>query len=94
MKMGTLKEEIVQAFSNADQIFIYQSPLVKWSVSDAFKGFHKPCHVFTDMDEITQAIIQASKKSFGENDVAHLLIMSNGGFGGIHDKLLSALAKL
>ncbi|MDC0534367.1 UDP-N-acetylmuramate:L-alanyl-gamma-D-glutamyl-meso-diaminopimelate ligase [Francisellaceae bacterium] len=93
MKMGTLKEEIVQAFGNADQIFIYQSPLVKWSVTEAFKGFYKPCHVYTDMDEMKLAIIQASKKNIDNKDATHLLIMSNGGFEGIHHTLKDALIR-
>ena len=64
MKMGTLKEEIVQAFAQADEIFIYQSPLVKWSVEKAFESFNKPCYVYEDMATLTSAIADRTQKKY------------------------------
>jgi UDP-N-acetylmuramate: L-alanyl-gamma-D-glutamyl-meso-diaminopimelate ligase len=45
----------------------------------------KPAHAITDVDEIVAAL----KSELRSGDV--VAIMSNGGFGGIHEKLLAAL---
>jgi UDP-N-acetylmuramate: L-alanyl-gamma-D-glutamyl-meso-diaminopimelate ligase len=44
-------------------------------------------HTFDQLDYMVQAIVQAAQAG------DHILVMSNGGFGGIHQKLLQALAK-
>ena len=60
--------------------------LVKWSVSDLIEACHQPCIVEQSVDTLVEQVIKHAKP--GDT----LLVMSNGGFGGIHEKLLQQLA--
>lgn len=86
MCLGTHREELPAALQEADAVFAYQSPKVKWDVSAQLQSLKK-VHVHTD----TQNIIDALLPFVQAND--HILIMSNGGFDNIHQRLLQALQK-
>ena len=87
MKSGVHKATLPESLKQADQCFIFQSPDVKWSVDELIANCHQPCHVDTSLEQLVAKIIAEAKA--GDT----ILVMSNGGFGGIHDKLLLALNK-
>lgn len=85
MKLGQFQADLCEAMQEADHIFIYEPPTLSWSTKAAFNKSKKPVDILNDLDALVATII----KTAAEGD--HLLIMSNGGFGGIHDKILQQL---
>ncbi len=85
MKLGTMKALLPWALEEADLSFCLQGDY-GWSVREALAPMGAQA-VVADSVEILVAAVVASAR-----DGDHVLCMSNGGFAGIHDKLLAALA--
>ena len=86
MKLGTMKALLPWALEEADLVFCNQQGLT-WDAKDALAPMGAQAIVGADVDALVAAVVKAAKPG------DHLLCMSNGGFGGIHEKLLAALAK-
>jgi UDP-N-acetylmuramate: L-alanyl-gamma-D-glutamyl-meso-diaminopimelate ligase len=86
MKLGTMKAQLPWALEEADLAFCNQQGL-SWDAKEALAPMGGQAVVGADVDELVAAVVKAAKPG------DHLLCMSNGGFGGIHEKLLAALAK-
>ncbi|MDR7295706.1 UDP-N-acetylmuramate: L-alanyl-gamma-D-glutamyl-meso-diaminopimelate ligase [Pelomonas aquatica] len=86
MKLGTMKAQLPWALEEADLAFCNQQGLT-WDAKEALAPMGTAAVVGADVDALVAAVVKAAKPG------DHLLCMSNGGFGGIHDKLLAALAK-
>ncbi|WP_210473859.1 UDP-N-acetylmuramate:L-alanyl-gamma-D-glutamyl-meso-diaminopimelate ligase [Vibrio crassostreae] len=86
MKRGVHKETLADSLKQADSTYLFQPDNIDWSVQDVADACHQPAHVSDDMDAFVAKI--ASEAQAGDQ----ILVMSNGGFGGIHQKLLDALA--
>lgn len=84
MRTGVHRDTIVSALEDADVVLIAR-PKEDWGVDEVAKKLSIPATVYSNVDEIIKAIVEQSKP----ND--HVVIMSNTGFDGIHDKLLKAL---
>lgn len=85
MKMGTLKNLLPASLKDADSVFVYTHDL-GWDAGPVFNGEVKNLHLINTIPQLVSEI----KRETRPGD--HVLIMSNGGFGGIHGKLLEALA--
>ena len=85
MKLGIHKEAIVDALNEADDVYCFEDCELNWSIKDMFEEQAREVDVSTDIDALCDKLVNVSK----END--HILIMSNGGFAGIHQKLLNKL---
>ncbi|MDG4953516.1 UDP-N-acetylmuramate:L-alanyl-gamma-D-glutamyl-meso-diaminopimelate ligase [Actinobacillus equuli] len=85
MKMGVHKEEIAPSLADANAVFVYQPDTIPWSVSVITDSLSQPAAWSADLDELVALVVKEAKP----ND--HILVMSNGAFGGIHNKLLNAL---
>ncbi|MDR1853710.1 MAG: UDP-N-acetylmuramate:L-alanyl-gamma-D-glutamyl-meso-diaminopimelate ligase [Azoarcus sp.] len=85
MKMGTMKDKLADSLRQADRVFCYAKNL-GWDAAAVLAplGEHQSCH--EDLTELVAAV--AAEARPGD----HVLVMSNGGFGGVHQKLLEALA--
>jgi UDP-N-acetylmuramate: L-alanyl-gamma-D-glutamyl-meso-diaminopimelate ligase len=88
MKSGVHKDTLAKSLSDADMVFIHQDEQVKWSVKALVADCDQPCFVGQDIAQMVANIV--AKTQAGDT----LVVMSNGDFGGIHEKLLSALAEL
>ncbi len=86
MKLGANREALGAAFNAADEVFIYRSEAVHWDVAAIAADCAVPLHVETDFDRLLTDIVKASPCG------TTVLVMSNGGFNGIHSRLLSQLA--
>lgn len=86
MKLGTMKDALPESLKEADHVFCYAGGL-DWDVAEALAPLGNKLYVNRDFDAFMAEIIHHAQSG------DHILVMSNGGFGGIHDKLLSALAK-
>ena len=85
MKLGTMKAALPSSLQAADAVFCYADG-VDWDVQAALAPLGGKLHVARDFDGFVDDL--AAFAQSGD----HVLIMSNGGFGGIHDKLLAKLA--
>ena len=85
MKLGTMKAALPGSLQAADAVFCYAGG-VDWDVQAALAPLGGKLHVGRDFDDFVDDL--AAFAQSGD----HVLIMSNGGFGGIHDKLLAKLA--
>ncbi|WGE75355.1 UDP-N-acetylmuramate:L-alanyl-gamma-D-glutamyl-meso-diaminopimelate ligase [Actinobacillus equuli] len=85
MKMGVHKEEIAPSLADANAVFVYQPDTIPWSVSVITDSLSQPAAWSANLDELVALVVKEAKP----ND--HILVMSNGAFGGIHNKLLNVL---
>ena len=84
MKLGAMKAQLPWALEEADLSFCLQGDY-GWSAAAALAPLGEQAQVAASVDDLVQRIVQAARPG------DHVLCMSNGGFGGIHDKLLAAL---
>jgi UDP-N-acetylmuramate: L-alanyl-gamma-D-glutamyl-meso-diaminopimelate ligase len=88
MKLGAMKDALPGSLKDADLVFGFGSQqALGWSLADALKPMGDIAHTFDQLDYMVQAIVRVAQPG------DHILVMSNGGFGGIHQKLLQALAQ-
>ena len=88
MRMGVHAETLSAAFTDADRVFLYQSKDLKWNISDHMNVLGNRCQVFKDVDRIVELVGNEAQPH------DHIVIMSNGAFGGIYQKLIEKLNKL
>jgi UDP-N-acetylmuramate: L-alanyl-gamma-D-glutamyl-meso-diaminopimelate ligase len=86
MKLGTHRQALPASLARADRVWMYQGPSVQWDVAGSVAALGDCATVSTDLDQLVAAL--AASALPGD----HVLIMSNGGFGGIHARLLERLA--
>ena len=86
MKLGVMKQALPASLVDADLVFCYGANL-GWDASEALAPMGSKAKVFDNMEALVAAI--ASEAKSGDQ----ILVMSNGGFGGIHQKLLTQLAQ-
>jgi UDP-N-acetylmuramate: L-alanyl-gamma-D-glutamyl-meso-diaminopimelate ligase len=84
MKMGVMKEELRASLAAADRVFVYGAGLA-WDVAALFAALGPRARCEADLAALVAGI--AAEARAGD----HVLVMSNGGFGGIHQTLLAAL---
>ena len=85
MKLGVMKDALPASLKDADLVFCYGANL-GWDAAEALKPIANKAKTFDDLNMLVQAIVSVAKP----ND--HILVMSNGGFGGVHQKILDALS--
>ncbi len=86
MKSGIHKEALPQSLNDADNVFIYQGEQMSWSVNDLINTCQVPCMV---ANTIEQLVLEITKQAQA-NDI--IVVMSNGGFASVHEKILTSLA--
>ncbi|MEH0667162.1 UDP-N-acetylmuramate:L-alanyl-gamma-D-glutamyl-meso-diaminopimelate ligase [Vibrio scophthalmi] len=87
MKRGVHKETLAASLQTADEVFLFQPESITWSVSEIAEQCAQPAYVSDDIDELVRNIARHARPG------DQILVMSNGGFGGIHDKLLAQFAQ-
>ena len=86
MRMGEHRQMLAASTDEADEVFWYQPPGLDWSLDDVVAEGATPARVIGDLEELIAAVV--AKASPGDD----VVIMSNGGFGGIHRRLVDALS--
>lgn len=84
MKLGVMKAQLPDSLAQADKVYCYAANL-GWDAREALAPLGDRASVTEDLDALVAAV--AAEARAGD----HVLVMSNGGFGGVHGKLLSAL---
>ncbi|MBC7392492.1 MAG: UDP-N-acetylmuramate:L-alanyl-gamma-D-glutamyl-meso-diaminopimelate ligase [Variovorax sp.] len=85
MKLGAMKAQLPWALEEADLSFCNQTGLL-WDAKDVLAPLGAQAIVGVDVEALVNAVVKVARPG------DHLLCMSNGGFGGIHERLLKALA--
>lgn len=90
MKLGVMKAQLPASLELADLVFGYGAPSGKdalgWDLTEALAPLGERAGAFDNLDALVAAVRAAARPG------DHVLVMSNGGFGGVHQKLLDALA--
>jgi len=84
MKLGTMKAQLPWSLENADLAFCHSGGL-DWDAAEALAPLGARAHVAGSIGELVEQVRQAARSG------DQILCMSNGGFGGVHGKLLDAL---
>ena len=84
MKLGVMKNALPASLKDADLVFCYGANL-GWDAAEALAPIETKASVYDDITEMVAAITQAAQPG------DQVLVMSNGGFGGVHQKILDAL---
>ncbi|MGL4487537.1 MAG: UDP-N-acetylmuramate:L-alanyl-gamma-D-glutamyl-meso-diaminopimelate ligase [Yersinia sp. (in: enterobacteria)] len=87
MKLGLCKNELASSLGCADEVFLFQPQHISWQVAEVADACMQPAHWSADINALVDMIVKTAQPS------DHILVMSNGGFGDIHDKLLNELNK-
>ena len=86
MRLGIHKEQLPASLRQADLVYVHVPPDLGWDADEVF-GILLGAGIFDD----TRAIVDRVAAEAHPGD--HVLVMSNGGFEGIHDRLLAALGE-
>lgn len=86
MKMGVHKDEIAPALVRSDYVFLLQPDNIPWEVVEIANKCVQPTKWTADLDKLVDFVVQEAQPT------DHILVMSNGSFGGIHQKILDKLA--
>jgi UDP-N-acetylmuramate: L-alanyl-gamma-D-glutamyl-meso-diaminopimelate ligase len=84
MKLGTMTAQLPWSLEQADLAFCHAGGL-DWDARAALAPMGERAQVADNLDQLLAQVTAAARPG------DHLLCMSNGGFGGIHDRLLEAL---
>ncbi|WP_417598391.1 UDP-N-acetylmuramate:L-alanyl-gamma-D-glutamyl-meso-diaminopimelate ligase [Oceanospirillum sp.] len=86
MRLGTLQSQLIDCTQHADEAFWYQPPGLDWNLGSVVANAPVPSELVGDLEHLIVRLVEASRPG------DRIVVMSNGGFGGIHQKLLDALA--
>jgi UDP-N-acetylmuramate: L-alanyl-gamma-D-glutamyl-meso-diaminopimelate ligase len=90
MKLGVMKAALPASLDDADLVFGYGAnsgrDALGWDLAEALAPLGERARAFDRLDSLVEAVCTAARPG------DQILVMSNGGFGGIHQKLLDALA--
>jgi UDP-N-acetylmuramate: L-alanyl-gamma-D-glutamyl-meso-diaminopimelate ligase len=84
MKLGVMKAELPASLAEADRVYCYIGG-IDWDAAGALAPLADKAATYADLDALIAALVKEARPG------DHILVMSNGGFGGIHGKLLARL---
>lgn len=85
MKLGVHQATLAASLDAADRVFVYQAPNLAWDVASAMQALGLRVSISGDLEQLVGSV--AGEIQRGD----HVLIMSNGGFGGFYEKLIERL---
>lgn len=86
MKMGVHEHTLAASLNAADKVILYQDPNLTWSLDNIQQQLGDSSVLLRNIDDVVGQLVSQSKAG------DHIVVMSNGDFGGIHQKILDALA--
>ncbi|HEY3784528.1 MAG TPA: UDP-N-acetylmuramate:L-alanyl-gamma-D-glutamyl-meso-diaminopimelate ligase [Steroidobacteraceae bacterium] len=88
MRMGVHQDALAASLQGADEVWVYTGADLGWDASEVVGALGNRGHTGTDIEALAKTL--AGSVRTGD----HVLIMSNGGFGGLHGELLAALGHM
>ena len=86
MKAGVMKDRLAASLAGADRVYCFSAGL-QWDAAAVLAPLGAKAEAHADFERLLAAVAGAAQPG------DHVVIMSNGGFNGIHDKLLARLAR-
>jgi UDP-N-acetylmuramate: L-alanyl-gamma-D-glutamyl-meso-diaminopimelate ligase len=90
MKLGVMKAQLPASLADADRVFGYGASTGRdalgWNLGEALAPLGDKAQAFDNLDALVKAVVATAQPG------DQVLVMSNGGFGGVHQKLLDALS--
>ena len=86
MRMGVHEHTLAASFSDADEVIIYQPDDIEWNIAAIAESIGDHCQIGNNIESISRSLVDTAKAG------DHILIMSNGDFGGLRERLVSELA--
>ena len=87
MKLGAHREGLAESVAQADRAIWYAPPNLGWDLAPCVTGASVPSSVCDSLESIVAAVKGCAEPG------THVVVMSNGGFGGLHGRLAAALAE-
>ncbi|MGH8396629.1 MAG: UDP-N-acetylmuramate:L-alanyl-gamma-D-glutamyl-meso-diaminopimelate ligase [Gammaproteobacteria bacterium] len=87
MKLGVHQATLAASLQAADRVFVYQAPNVTWDVAASMQALGTRASISHDLEQLVNSVSTEIQRG------DHILIMSNGGFDGFHDKLIDRLQR-
>jgi UDP-N-acetylmuramate: L-alanyl-gamma-D-glutamyl-meso-diaminopimelate ligase len=87
MKMGVHQKTLGPSLLGADEVWLFTPPDLGWDASPIVASLGAKGHASHDIASLAAELAKSARPG------DHILIMSNGGFGGLHGKVLTALAQ-
>jgi UDP-N-acetylmuramate: L-alanyl-gamma-D-glutamyl-meso-diaminopimelate ligase len=84
MKLGSMKTLLAASLNDADLVYCYRGSL-GWDTQEALAPLGDKAHSFDDLPTLVAAVLKDARPG------DQVLVMSNGGFGGVHQRLLDGL---
>ena len=84
MKLGAMRDALPASLTTADLVFVH-SKGISWDVAGSFAPIGTKTGIFEDLEAMVRAIAAVARPG------DHVVVMSNGGFGGVHGKILAAV---
>jgi len=85
MRMGVHKQQLASSLSEADEVVLFQPADVDWDMQSVINEAGDSARLIRSIDGIVGLLAEQVKPG------DHILVMSNGGFGGVHQKIIDAL---
>jgi UDP-N-acetylmuramate: L-alanyl-gamma-D-glutamyl-meso-diaminopimelate ligase len=85
MKLGLMKDRLAKSLEGADRSYVYAADL-GWNPEDALRPLGTRARSFGELEALVAAVAADARPG------DHVIVMSNGGFGGVHARLLRAIA--
>jgi len=85
MRMGVHASLLAGSLTSADKVFIFEPENIAWSLKDSLKAIENK----TQISHQTSSMIEQIKSQIRKGD--HIVIMSNGGFENLHQRLIDAI---
>lgn len=85
MRMGLHAEQLPASLAAADEVFLYVPDSLGWDARSVMRPLGDKCRVLNDIQAIVEQVAAGAKAG------TDILVMSNGGFANIHQRLLEAL---
>ncbi len=86
MRMGVHRTALAEAVAPADRVWIYRPPDLEWDPGEIVDQARPRTEVAGDLDALVARVVAEARSG------DRILVMSNGAFGGVHERLLDALA--
>ena len=87
MRMGVHQHTLAPSLAGADEVWLYTPPDLGWDTGTVLGALGGRGHAGGDVEALARELARAARPG------DQVLIMSNGGFGGLHGKLLAELQR-
>ncbi|MDH5517492.1 MAG: UDP-N-acetylmuramate:L-alanyl-gamma-D-glutamyl-meso-diaminopimelate ligase [Gammaproteobacteria bacterium] len=85
MRMGVHKAKLAASLSEADAVFLFQPADMDWALDEVISELGNKARLFNAVDDMINELMAMMTSD------DHIMIMSNGGFEGLHQRLIKAM---